>query len=215
MVWRRSFELPGISPVIWCSCLPKRWSSRFTWLRGFPLYLNRRSELEAWDIELAFRRLAARQSATPLASSLLVLLVLAVWLPLLKPVQAEEAPQPPSVARQAIDAVLTDPVFGQDREDWSWRWRQSDSPVNEPGGDWIKVLFKAIEWFSEMLRGLLWVFAGLGLAAAIFLVLRYRQAGSRARVAPAAPEFLFQSRPASGVPAGRCGGGSACGAGPG
>ncbi|MBL8407044.1 MAG: hypothetical protein JNJ81_04470 [Candidatus Accumulibacter sp.] len=166
---------------------------------GFSLYLNRRSELEAWDIELAFRRLAARQSATPLASSLLVLLVLAVWLPLLKPVQAEEAPQPPSVARQAIDAVLTDPVFGQDREDWSWRWRQSDSPVDEPGGDWIKVLFKAIEWFSEMLRGLLWVFAGLGLAAAIFLVLRYRQAGSRARVAPAAPEFLFglDLRPAS------------------
>lgn len=29
---------------------------------GFSLYLNRRSELEGWDIELAFRRLAARKA---------------------------------------------------------------------------------------------------------------------------------------------------------
>jgi hypothetical protein len=35
---------------------------------GFGLYLNRRTQLEAWDVEIAFRRLAARlrQSAAPL-----------------------------------------------------------------------------------------------------------------------------------------------------
>lgn len=31
---------------------------------GFGLYLNRRTQLEAWDVELAFRRLAARLSST-------------------------------------------------------------------------------------------------------------------------------------------------------
>ncbi len=32
---------------------------------GFSLYLNRRSELEAWDIELGFRRLAERRTSPP------------------------------------------------------------------------------------------------------------------------------------------------------
>lgn len=44
---------------------------------GFALYLNRRVQLEAWDIEIAFRRLAARTEArlrTGLANSIAVLL---------------------------------------------------------------------------------------------------------------------------------------------
>ncbi|HZP66062.1 MAG TPA: DUF4129 domain-containing protein [Rudaea sp.] len=49
---------------------------------GFGLYLNRRIQLEAWDIELAFRRLGARLT-TPLgAAALLLLAVLAHPLPL-------------------------------------------------------------------------------------------------------------------------------------
>ncbi|HET7844587.1 MAG TPA: DUF4129 domain-containing protein [Xanthomonadales bacterium] len=42
---------------------------------GFGLYLNRRTHLEAWDIELAFRRLATRLAAPALA----VLLAFAAW----------------------------------------------------------------------------------------------------------------------------------------
>jgi len=42
---------------------------------GFGLYLNRRVQLEGWDIELAFRRLASRL-AQPLAAALLAAIVL-------------------------------------------------------------------------------------------------------------------------------------------
>ncbi|MCC7634446.1 DUF4129 domain-containing protein [Stenotrophomonas rhizophila] len=41
---------------------------------GFGLYLNRRTEMEAWDVEIAFRRLATRlQQAAPLLALVLVL----------------------------------------------------------------------------------------------------------------------------------------------
>jgi hypothetical protein len=158
---------------------------------GFSLYLNRRSELEGWDIELAFRRLAERQSPRAVATSLLVIFFALAVSPA-TPAHAEE--RPPSMARQAIDAVLADPVFGQVKDDWRWRWRQSSSPadpLDDHPGDWITGFLQAIEILAQLLRSLLWIFAGLALAAAIFLVLRYRQAGLRVRTAPMAPEFLF------------------------
>jgi hypothetical protein len=36
---------------------------------GFTLYLNRRTELEGWDIEIAFRQLAARRASAREAAS--------------------------------------------------------------------------------------------------------------------------------------------------
>lgn len=62
---------------------------------GFGLYLNRRTHLEAWDIELAFRRLAARLAAPALA----VVLALAC---VPQAVHADEAPAK-EVAAQADD----------------------------------------------------------------------------------------------------------------
>ncbi|MCB1553505.1 MAG: DUF4129 domain-containing protein [Xanthomonadales bacterium] len=47
---------------------------------GFGLYLNRRTQLEAWDIELAFRRLAKRLAST-LPSALPLLLLLGLTVP--------------------------------------------------------------------------------------------------------------------------------------
>lgn len=50
---------------------------------GFSLYLNRRSELEAWDVELDLRRLAERRSASavPLLALLTVLLLASLGVP--------------------------------------------------------------------------------------------------------------------------------------
>lgn len=72
--WSTMFD----NPPIWAQCLGNfvGWLSMsliepFYVGAGFGLYLNRRTQLEAWDVELAFRRLAARLSAT--ASALLPL----------------------------------------------------------------------------------------------------------------------------------------------
>jgi hypothetical protein len=49
---------------------------------GFGLYLNRRMQLEGWDIELAFRRIAARLSPGFAAAAALALALIAVQAPL-------------------------------------------------------------------------------------------------------------------------------------
>lgn len=59
---------------------------------GFALYLNRRTQLEGWDLELAFRRLAARIGALLVAA--LLILPLGAQEP-----EAEAPPEPPSQER--------------------------------------------------------------------------------------------------------------------
>jgi len=65
---------------------------------GFALYLNRRTALEGWDIELAFRRLARR-----LAPSLLLLLLLGLAAPL-------RAEDPPKAAAPTVEKRPEDPL---------------------------------------------------------------------------------------------------------
>ena len=98
-VWKTLFE----DPPLWGQCL----GNLIAWLAmsliepfyvgaGFGLYLNRRTQLEAWDVELAFRRLAARLSTT--AAALLPLLFGALLLA--------------GGARAADDAAATDTIGG-------------------------------------------------------------------------------------------------------
>lgn len=66
---------------------------------GFGLYLNRRMQLEAWDIEIAFRRIAARLSATFAAIALAFALAMAT------PLHAVESPG--DAAAPAADEQLS------------------------------------------------------------------------------------------------------------
>lgn len=95
LFWTSLFE----NPPIWGQCL----GNVVAWLAlsliepfyvgaGFGLYLNRRTQLEAWDVELAFRRLAARLGAT--AAALLPL----VFGALLLAGTARAADEPPADA---------------------------------------------------------------------------------------------------------------------
>jgi hypothetical protein len=61
---------------------------------GFGLYLNRRMQLEGWDIELAFRRIAARLSMTLASAALVLVAVFALSTPL-------RAAEPPATGNDA------------------------------------------------------------------------------------------------------------------
>lgn len=68
---------------------------------GFALYLNRRAELEGWDIELAFRRLAQRKAAekSRIATATMLMLAVAVIFAVAQPapaLAAEPALAPPA-----------------------------------------------------------------------------------------------------------------------
>ncbi len=56
---------------------------------GFALYLNRRTQIEAWDIELGFRRLAARLAAGARLGALLLVPLLALALAQPRPALAQ------------------------------------------------------------------------------------------------------------------------------
>lgn len=70
---------------------------------GFALYLNCRTRIEGWDVELAFRRLAARLSSATAAVIIAVLMMFGAQ----SAVQAAEEKDPAIVARE----VLQDPDF--------------------------------------------------------------------------------------------------------
>ncbi|MDT3708910.1 MAG: DUF4129 domain-containing protein [Pseudomonadaceae bacterium] len=104
---------------------------------GFSLYLNRRTRLEAWDLELAFRRLRAHL-LTALPALLLGLCLLSpntpVWAASDGAAAPATAPAPLSrdEARQRVRDLLDQPPFTQ-REAVT-RWRFAESPADaEPG----------------------------------------------------------------------------------
>lgn len=77
---------------------------------GFSLYLNRRIDLEAWDIELVFRRLAARlASLLPMLVCGFLLAVSSAPAPAQSPAQTSRLT--PASARTAVRSVIAGPEF--------------------------------------------------------------------------------------------------------
>ena len=81
---------------------------------GFGLYLNRRTQLEAWDVELSFRRLAERLRA--LAGTAMLVLLMLSGATLSSPALAATE-KPAACEKSCLDPKA---VFGED-------WRPSDS----------------------------------------------------------------------------------------
>lgn len=104
-VWETLFE----NPPIWAQAL----NNLLFWFAmsimepfyigaGFGLYLNRRTQLEAWDIELAFRRLAQRLGKS--VSAVLIVAAAIAWTAA-PSVQAQPRPAQDIVARAATDQM--------------------------------------------------------------------------------------------------------------
>ena len=119
---------------------------------GFGLYLNRRVQLEGWDLELAFRRLAGRLAR---AVVLLVALLSA------GPLTAQE----PAQAR--IEAVIKAPEFQTSRLEKGLRWkaRKPAQPAGTRPPAWLEGLARQVasvlKWGSilaalVLVGGFLW-----------------------------------------------------------
>jgi len=105
---------------------------------GFALYLNRRVELEGWDIDLAFRNLAeraarpdrrARRAAGFAAAGLLLM---APWALRAQPCD----PADPLTAKPCIESVLGAPDFGSSEMRSRWVLREF-ARESEPGEPWL------------------------------------------------------------------------------
>jgi hypothetical protein len=162
---------------------------------GFALYVQRRVELEGWDLELAFRRLALRVRApaghaamsrrTPQPRGALVLALFAIGLA--APSRADQARPPRLPPAPTIEAILEDPVFGGRRAEWQWAvrgWEETPTP-SRPAGR------LAIPGFGPLLSALLLA----GVAFALFRAWRGRLPVSES----AMPSSSGDSRFATGV----------------
>ncbi|WP_277960810.1 DUF4129 domain-containing protein [Pseudomonas sp. RIT-To-2] len=146
---------------------------------GFTLYLNRRTELEAWDLELVLRSLRQRLSgAAPL------LLVVAIGLTGLAPDSkaAETAapfdgarlvhqPLTSQASRQDIKAILEQPPFSN--KETLHRWRL-DQPEDKPAKPANLTALLEQPWLKALARGMEALLWGAVLALVALVIWRYR-----------------------------------------
>jgi hypothetical protein len=129
---------------------------------GFALYLNRRTLLEGWDLEVALRRIAAR--AAP------ALLFLAIGaLPLVAHAQKDP--------RKEIAEVLKAPEFGYEREVLRWMPRGSDEKKETRALDLPDFSFGI--WLARIAEFVLWGAVAVAIVYALWWIVqtlpRYRR----------------------------------------
>lgn len=152
---------------------------------GFSLYLNRRTQLEAWDIEIAFRSIGERlhgmmqraqqqsQQAQPTLPALLLACLLVLGLSSTPgTVQAADSSerseyqpaerQPVSVAPQMMTEVMAADELAQRRKITTWIARDNSKKQDDP----FQMADGAIQLLSQALKGLLWVAVLVGLVLA-------------------------------------------------
>jgi hypothetical protein len=124
---------------------------------GFALYLNRRTLLEGWDIEVALRRIAQRHAA-----AVVFALIGAFGLIGADPVHAQ-AKDP----KKEIEEVLKAREFGyyKDVKRWEPRDRDTRRSSSDFDGTWIRAAGYALARAGEVL---LWVAAGALVAYALW-----------------------------------------------
>jgi hypothetical protein len=135
---------------------------------GFGLYLNRRVELEGWDIELAFRRLGNRLARLAMGALLLFGLML--------PLRAQEGSEDPKApARAAIKEVMEQPEFQTKKKEEGWHWKaapkQERKRVQAP--TWLEAFMELLRNVAFLMK---WVLITGVVAAVAWLLWKYRDA---------------------------------------
>lgn len=152
---------------------------------GFALYINRRVELEAWDIELGFRKIARRLSGSAAA----LVLICCAQLTVLPPAHAEESDDA-EVSKAAITEILETPPYHHNEtfkypaflDSWDWGIENDSSGKTSLNLTWLAVLIEISLW-------------ALGIAAILWLVRRLqlldRLITIPQKTEPKPPEKLF------------------------
>jgi len=149
---------------------------------GFGLYLNRRTLLEGWDIEVALRRIAERHAAALLS---ILFAGLVFFCPCLSGPALAQQQNP----KQEIAEVLKAPEFGHYRDTTRWERLDPDKPRESKTPD--LTFWHAIGYaLAKAAEVALWVVAIAGLGYALWWLARrlpqLREAGGEAYQPPPA-----------------------------
>ncbi|MDJ0779351.1 MAG: DUF4129 domain-containing protein [Gammaproteobacteria bacterium] len=173
-------------------------------MAGFSLYLNRRIELEAWDIEINFRSLANRKQRAGGLAAWPLALGLALCLGLGAPAGVDAATtHDRESARELIEEVLRGADYGQQKTVSKWRFKEwededeGDETIPEWLIEFIEWLLRNGNWSDGAGNLALWLkfmLIAVFVLLAIYLLKRYQgPLGSlvRRERRQAAPEVLF------------------------
>lgn len=122
---------------------------------GFGLYLTRRSQLEAWDIELGFRNLVQRLKSLRRAAAVMFAVGLTFGVSILQPSPLQAAELNRTEAKALIQSVMLEDDFGQREIQTTWKYI-GDTTAEEDELPWL------VEWLLDILQGFLRGFAGVG-----------------------------------------------------
>jgi hypothetical protein len=128
---------------------------------GFGLYLNRRTLLEGWDIEVALRRLAERH-----ATAAVLFFSLFCFLAMPTDSYAEQNP------KQEMAEVLKAKEFGYERDATRWQSRNPDKPPGKKSDFDPKALWGIGYALARVAEVLLWGLAAAAVAYALWFLAR-------------------------------------------
>ena len=156
---------------------------------GFSLYLARRTQVEAWDVEMGFRRLTRREEARRRRGALPAAVVaVALLLPAGLPSRAAPPPEP----EDAVQRVLDDPAFATTRKVRAWTFgeRKEDAPRALRGVPGLAAFSRLM---GALLEPLLWAAVLALLAWLLWRAVRLDRARTAALAAPepSPPTALF------------------------
>ncbi len=134
---------------------------------GFALYLNRRTHLEGWDIELTFRQI--RQKVLQATVTLSVVAVVA--LTCFYPAQLYAQVAKPEQAKQYIEEVLQQPEFNTEEELKYWQYIGEDDSDVDLESDWTLPLSWIGVW-AQLFEAMLWLTIGGAIAWLIYRILQ-------------------------------------------
>lgn len=162
---------------------------------GFALYLNRRVELEGWDLEVAFRKLAARAARILGRGAAILLLAFT----LAAPARLEARPDPEA----ALAEVLKAPEFQVKRKQKGLHWKRAERNEAPKVQKTLPDLSGPLKLLATLAKGLVIAGAAAAIAYVLWRNRTYLSRKFQATSGPEPPETLFglDIRPGS-LPAG-------------
>ncbi|MUV13259.1 DUF4129 domain-containing protein [Noviluteimonas gilva] len=139
---------------------------------GFGLYLNRRTQLEAWDVELAFRRLRERLGGTLLIACIALGLAISPERPAMAAPAKRDAPTlpealgdqyvAPSGFEKSVKAVKKDPLLHPVERRTMWVPRDKQRKKIDADASPIAMFIASV--IGGIVKYALWIVAGLLIA---------------------------------------------------
>lgn len=163
---------------------------------GLALYLNRRTQLEGWDIELAFRRMERRLAGRNVTSIVVALAATLALAGAVLPTDARAAtPAAPASAsardpQDVVKEVLAAPEFQEYRKERTWK--RKGERKREARQQQAPFLPGVVQFLAELARLAAWIAAVAAVVALAWYARRFLTPESRADSAESAlPETLF------------------------